>query len=64
MSDDLPCSIGDRQRHLSHYDFHHGEMFEVIVRLEQGVASVEFDKYTADGEQVTRKRPAETCREG
>lgn len=43
---DLPCSVGDRQWHLSHHDFHHREMFQVIMCLEQRVASVEFHENT------------------
>lgn len=61
LADNLPCSVGDGQWHLAHDDLHHGEMLEVVVRLKQGVASVKLDQYAADGEEVTRERPAETC---
>lgn len=40
--------------------FHHSQMFEIIVRLEEGVAGEEFDEYTADTPYVTREGPAQT----
>jgi hypothetical protein len=38
---------------------HHGEVFEVVVRLEEGVASEKFDEDTADREHVAGVGPRE-----
>jgi hypothetical protein len=38
-------------------------MFQIIVRLEQGITGVEFDEYASDGEEVAGERPSETCAE-
>jgi hypothetical protein len=46
-------------RHLAHHDLHHGEVFEVVVRLEEGVASEKFDEDTADREHVAGVGPRE-----
>lgn len=38
---------------------HHGEVFQVIVSLEQGIASEELDQDAANAPYIARKRPAE-----
>lgn len=49
-------------RHLSHYLFHHGEMLEIVMCLEERDAGVELDQDAAEGEDVTRIGPAQTCK--
>ena len=44
-------SIADR--------FHHGQVFEVVVCLEQGVASEELDNNAADAPYVAWKAPSQ-----
>ena len=34
-------------RHGSHNDLHHGQVFQIIMRLEERLASVEFDENAA-----------------
>lgn len=38
--------------------FHHGQMLEIIVRLEQCVAGEELDQNTTDTPDVAREAPA------
>lgn len=38
---------------------HHGQMLEIIVGLEEGVAGIELDQDASDTPNVTRVRPAE-----
>ena len=37
--------------------FHHSQMLEIIVRLEEGIAGEELDQYTPDTPNVARVRP-------
>ena len=37
--------------------FHHSQMLEVIVRLEEGIAGEEFDQYAPNTPNVARVRP-------
>jgi hypothetical protein len=54
-----PTPLRHPLRHLAHHDLHHGEVFEVVVRLEEGVASEKFDEDTADREHVAGVGPRE-----
>lgn len=46
--------------HLStNHTLHHGQVFKIIMRLEQRVTGKEFDKYAPDAPDITRIRPAE-----
>ncbi len=53
----LPSPVNHPWRHLPHDHFHHGEMFQIIVRLEQGISCEELDKDAADGEEIAGVRP-------
>lgn len=41
----------------ANHGFHHGEMLKVVVGLEEGISSEEFDQDTADTPDVTREAP-------
>lgn len=46
--------------HLSiHNTLHHGQMLQVIMRLEQRVTCEELDKYTPYAPDITRIRPSQ-----
>lgn len=40
--------------------FHHSQMLEVVVCLEQGVSGEELDKNAPDAPDIARKRPSQT----
>ena len=46
--------------HLSHNLFHHGQMLEIVMCLEESDAGVELDEDAAEGEDVTGIGPAQT----
>ena len=48
-----------RRRNGSEYLLHHGEVFPVVVGLEQRVAEVELEGNAADAPDVARLRPAQ-----
>lgn len=52
---------GNGYGHLAHHHVHHGEMFQVIVRLEKSVSREEFHKDTPDREHIAREAPSEAC---
>jgi hypothetical protein len=53
---------GNGYGHLAHHHVHHGEMFQVVVRLEKGISREEFHKDTPDREHVAREAPSEACK--
>lgn len=55
---DLP---GELIRHLAKHFFHHRQMFQILVCLEQGFAGIELDQDTSYRPDVTREGPAGTC---
>lgn len=46
--------------HLPHDLFHHGQMLQIVVSLEESDAGIEFDEDAPQGKYVARVRPAET----
>ena len=40
---------------------HHGQVFPVVVRLEQRDAEVKLEQYAAHGPHVARLRPPQLC---
>jgi hypothetical protein len=40
-------------RHWSHDDFHHGQVLQIVVGLEERIPREEFHQYTTDRKQVT-----------
>jgi hypothetical protein len=53
---------GNGYGHLAHHHVHHGEMFQVIVRLEKGISREEFHEDTSDREHIAREAPSEACK--
>lgn len=54
---DSPPLIYHAGWHAAHDNLHHREMFQVVVRLEQGVAREELDQDAPDREHVAGIRP-------
>lgn len=50
---------GNGYGHLAHHHVHHGEMFQVIMRLEKSISREKFYEDTPDREHVTREAPSE-----
>lgn len=40
------------------HSFHHGQVLEIVVRLEQGISSEELDKDAAYTPDITRETPS------
>lgn len=45
---------------MTNNGLHHGQMLQVVVRLEQGVAGKELDEDAPNTPDIARKRPPET----
>lgn len=52
MGDDLLLNLSVA------YRLHHGEVFEIVVCLEESVAGEELDQDASNTPDITRKRPA------
>lgn len=46
-------------RNCSQNSFHHGQVFTIVVRLEERDAQIELEHDAADGPNVARLRPAQ-----
>ena len=58
LTDHLASPVG----HRSEDALHHGQVFPVVVRLEQRQAQIQLEQDTADTPDITWLRPADLCR--